>query len=80
MKPKLNPENVKLTKISLAKYFMGTDIDAWVPVGDVISAVKISGFRKNEIKVARKQLHIESQNINGVYHWKWNKQEDSKEV
>jgi len=80
MQKELNPENVKLMTLALAKYFTDTGRNKWIPAQDVIYAVKIPGFRKNEIKEARKQLEIESQSINGIYHWRWSKQEDPEKV
>lgn len=68
----MNEQNVLGAELVLARYFT-ENVGDWLPVKSIMWFVREQhlGFKRVEIKEARKRLGIISQAIDGEYRWKW---------
>lgn len=69
----MDERNISGAELVLARYF-AENTGEWLPVADIMQFIKGQhmGYRRAEIKEARKRLGIESQGAEGVFRWKWN--------
>ncbi len=62
-------DNIDNAKIWLQSMIDAPDIKVMYPVSELLAAGKEEGFKKRELKEARKEMGIVSVNVDGVQYW-----------
>lgn len=68
----MDERNISGAELVLTRYFT-ENTGEWLPVADIMQFIKGQrlGYKRTEIKEARKRLGIISQAMDGEYRWRW---------